>query len=377
MQTIATHSFDIRFVKRDDGIALSFMHHQEDLVRALYPEVIVEHDTYRGDARILVQNAYRYGKIETVPEYTLLDLYCVFDVSDDAFDRLLAVTRQREFSPFFVMRESAWCLMPSNKNDDFVAVGMRHASLYLERRPPKWVLGEPKFEDGKEYTVAFHRDYGATTKDKQHCRKIVEPATTVFKALDAIEKDVSGKRKHTYYYVILKKTFEDRLKVHKGRFYFKATTKEIARMSTLYGVGVSVFVHDGSQWWNFPRWMNAKTTPFLPAAEYDQEELNESGILNNKSPAPQPAALPTYEGITKTEIMQGNGLFIVKTEKDGKTPWFWVSGDTLPVKDELRAAGGRWSQQNKAWYFIMDALPMSVVNLVEQTAVDAEIEELF
>ena len=31
--------------------------------------------------------------------------------------------------------------------------------------------------------------------------------------------------------------------------------------------------------------------------------------------------------------------------------WLWISGDTLPVKDELKAAGCRWSKNKKMWYW--------------------------
>lgn len=31
--------------------------------------------------------------------------------------------------------------------------------------------------------------------------------------------------------------------------------------------------------------------------------------------------------------------------------WLWVSGDTKPVKDELKAAGFRWASRKKMWYW--------------------------
>lgn len=31
--------------------------------------------------------------------------------------------------------------------------------------------------------------------------------------------------------------------------------------------------------------------------------------------------------------------------------WLWISGDTRPVKDELKAAGCRWSNNKKMWYW--------------------------
>ena len=31
--------------------------------------------------------------------------------------------------------------------------------------------------------------------------------------------------------------------------------------------------------------------------------------------------------------------------------WLWISGDTKPVKEELKAAGCRWSSSKKMWYW--------------------------
>ena len=31
--------------------------------------------------------------------------------------------------------------------------------------------------------------------------------------------------------------------------------------------------------------------------------------------------------------------------------WVWVSGDTRPHKDAIKAAGGRWASKKKQWYF--------------------------
>ena len=31
--------------------------------------------------------------------------------------------------------------------------------------------------------------------------------------------------------------------------------------------------------------------------------------------------------------------------------WLWISGDTIPVKEQLKAAGCRWSSSKKMWYW--------------------------
>ena len=47
-----------------------------------------------------------------------------------------------------------------------------------------------------------------------------------------------------------------------------------------------------------------------------------------------------------------------------RAPWTWVSGETLPYRQELRDAGGRWSPKRKAWYFIdCTELPAELRNL--------------
>ena len=39
----------------------------------------------------------------------------------------------------------------------------------------------------------------------------------------------------------------------------------------------------------------------------------------------------------------------ITVEKIGK--WFWVSGNTKPMKEELKANKFRWSHNKKMWYF--------------------------
>lgn len=31
--------------------------------------------------------------------------------------------------------------------------------------------------------------------------------------------------------------------------------------------------------------------------------------------------------------------------------WLWISGETMPVKDDLKAAGCRWASKKKMWYW--------------------------
>lgn len=47
-----------------------------------------------------------------------------------------------------------------------------------------------------------------------------------------------------------------------------------------------------------------------------------------------------------------------------RMPWVWVSGETMPYRQLLREAGGRWSRKRQSWYFMNCAeLPEHLRNL--------------
>lgn len=48
--------------------------------------------------------------------------------------------------------------------------------------------------------------------------------------------------------------------------------------------------------------------------------------------------------VSKLTVIEGVEVEIVGS-------WIWVSGDTYPVKDQLKEAGCRWSGQRKMWYW--------------------------
>jgi hypothetical protein len=43
--------------------------------------------------------------------------------------------------------------------------------------------------------------------------------------------------------------------------------------------------------------------------------------------------------------------------------WWWLSGDTYPHRELLKASGARWSRKRHQWYFVGDKLPESIVTL--------------
>ncbi|MEP7287904.1 MAG: hypothetical protein ABI947_19305 [Chloroflexota bacterium] len=51
-------------------------------------------------------------------------------------------------------------------------------------------------------------------------------------------------------------------------------------------------------------------------------------------------------------------------EGKGKT-WWWIGGNTKPVKDILDEAGARWSRRRQQWYYIGEVLPVAIQALGE------------
>lgn len=68
----------------------------------------------------------------------------------------------------------------------------------------------------------------------------------------------------------------------------------------------------------------------------------------------------TYESKTKTtetakefiDIVTSLSNLGVEIEICGS--WLWITGDTFPVKDELKNLGCRWSKGKKQWYWTKD-----------------------
>lgn len=65
--------------------------------------------------------------------------------------------------------------------------------------------------------------------------------------------------------------------------------------------------------------------------------------------------LTEKEAKTKTEslerIIKQGQVFIQDYEKNGEIKSFLVKGDTTPIKDDLKAMGGRWNNSLKGWIF--------------------------
>lgn len=72
-------------------------------------------------------------------------------------------------------------------------------------------------------------------------------------------------------------------------------------------------------------------------------------ILKNRSGADQQTKYNTQEDENLREVLQQIINLNVNIEICGS--WIWVSGNTYPVKESLKAAGFKFSKNKKAWYW--------------------------
>lgn len=72
-------------------------------------------------------------------------------------------------------------------------------------------------------------------------------------------------------------------------------------------------------------------------------------FLKNRSGADQETKYNTQEDENLREVLQQIINLNVNIEICGS--WIWVSGNTYPVKESLKAAGFRFSKNKKAWYW--------------------------
>lgn len=72
-------------------------------------------------------------------------------------------------------------------------------------------------------------------------------------------------------------------------------------------------------------------------------------FLKNRSGADQKTKYDTREDENLREVLQQIINLNVNIEICGS--WIWVSGNTYPVKESLKAAGFKFSKNKKAWYW--------------------------
>lgn len=86
-------------------------------------------------------------------------------------------------------------------------------------------------------------------------------------------------------------------------------------------------------------------------AAINNEYAERFQILKNQHNAAADEAHQTTEAPEEfiaiiNELLKYPGLIV---ELCGS--WLWISGDTRPVKEQLKAAGCRWSSNKKMWYW--------------------------
>lgn len=73
-----------------------------------------------------------------------------------------------------------------------------------------------------------------------------------------------------------------------------------------------------------------------------------------------------------------DGIVVEKTQRSpSDTAWWWLSGNTYPHRQTLKQNGCRWSKKRRAWYFIGEALPDALQQLINEmnTTEDEELSD--
>src|SRR5262249_35836780 len=75
-----------------------------------------------------------------------------------------------------------------------------------------------------------------------------------------------------------------------------------------------------------------------------------------------PALIPSLRDTSPiSDTVSSKGITIQRSDRDGRgKTWWWISGETKPVKDTLSLAGARWSRRRQQWYYIGEHLPESI-----------------
>src|SRR5664279_1124280 len=67
-----------------------------------------------------------------------------------------------------------------------------------------------------------------------------------------------------------------------------------------------------------------------------------------------------------------NVITITRSDSKGKgNIWWWIAGDTKPVKDILGNNGAHWSRRRQAWYYIGPSLSAAIQALETQKPMGA------
>ena len=166
--------------------------------------------------------------------------------------------------------------------------------------------------------------------------------------------DVTSKRA-SYHYVQI----TGEAAVYRGTLLFALSDEELATVESITRAHPSE--RSGCwRWFDNPGRTNNGWHRFPTAAQPDyQPPKYKEGPRYN--PTGYRAVSPSGAATSA-----GSAVHAERTQLDpNKKPWWWITGDTYPHRATFKAAGCRWSRKRKAWYWIGEALPAAVQELIQ------------
>ncbi len=166
-------------------------------------------------------------------------------------------------------------------------------------------------------------------------------------------RDVSSKHA-SYHYIQV----DAEVTVRHGYLLLKVSDDELARAEaiTIQSHRPAVYRWLDGAWQEFPHLRQPEYTP----------------LVGRSGPNFNPTGLRIVAASTGEAEAAVAGISVEKSQRSERdTPWWWLRGDTYPHRETLKRWGCRWSQRQRAWYFIGRELPEAVQRLVdEQSAPD-------
>jgi hypothetical protein len=166
-------------------------------------------------------------------------------------------------------------------------------------------------------------------------------------------QDVSSKQASYHYMQI-----HAEVTVRHGYILLKVSDDELTRAEsvTIQNPHPTVYRWLEGAWQEFP---NNRSDRYQPVSSYNGPNFNPTGMLIVSASTGEAEAAIT--GITAEKSQRS----------DNDTPWWWLRGDTYPHRDLLKRWGCRWSNLQKAWYYIGKSLPNAVQTLIDAQPDDA------
>ena len=138
-----------------------------------------------------------------------------------------------------------------------------------------------------------------------------------------------------------------------GHLLLSVSPAELAQAEaiTRHSHRAGVFVWRDGQWWALPD---------SSSAEYRVPGWREG-------PGFDPTGLRPPSPSMADDSAPGSGIRAECQRRSAtETPWWWLSGDTYPVREVLRRCGARFSSRRRQWYYVGAELPAAIRALMEQ-----------